>query len=246
VICFQNGLCEERLAQRFGRERVVGAVVGWGASMREPGVYVKTSSGGFTLGRLDGQPDAALLDLARLLEAVGPVAVTDNLSGVRWSKLALNCAVSTLGTIAGQRLGRLMGRRFARRLGLEIVSEVVSVAKAEKVSLEKVAGTLDLEWLALDERERRVRASPSLAAKHALILAVAARFRRLRSSMLAALERGRPPAVDFLNGEVVARAAKHGLSAPVNEAARDLVWQIARNERQASLSTLRALYDATR
>ena len=246
VVCLQNGLCEERLAQRFGRERLVGAVVGWGASMHEPGLYVKTSSGGFTLGRLDGGPDARLLELARLLEAVGPVTVTDNLSGVRWSKLAINCAVSTLGTIAGQRLGRLMGRRFARRLGLEIVSEVVRVARAEGVALEKVAGTIDLEWLALSELERRIVASPSLAAKHALILAVAARFRRLRSSMLAALERGRPPAVDFLNGEVVARAEKHGLRVPVNAAARDLVWQIARNERQPSLSTLRALYDATR
>jgi len=246
VVCFQNGLCEERLARRFGRERVVGAVVGWGASMREPGVYVKTSSGGFSLGRLDGGPDATLFELGRLLEAVGPVSITDNLSGVRWSKLALNCAVSTLGTIAGQRLGRLMGRRFARRLGLEIVTEVVSVAKAEGVALERVAGTLDLEWLALSELERQVRGSPSLAAKHALILAVTARFRRLRSSMLAALERGRPPAVDFLNGEVVARAEKHGLPVPINAAARDLVWQIARGQQQPSLSTLRALYERTR
>jgi 2-dehydropantoate 2-reductase len=246
VVCFQNGLCEDRLAQRFGRERVVGAVVGWGASMRRPGDYIKTSSGGFTLGRLDGGPDARLLELARLLEAVGPVTVTDNLSGVRWSKLALNCAVSTLGTIAGQRLGRLMGRRFARRLGLEIVSEVVSVARAEGVVLEKVAGTLDLDWLALTDLERKSRGSASLAAKHALILAVSARFRRLRSSMLAALERGRPPAVDFLNGEVVARAEKHGLPAPINAAARDLVWRIARGEQQPCLSTLRALYDATR
>jgi 2-dehydropantoate 2-reductase len=139
-----------------------------------------------------------------------------------------------------------MGRRFARRLGLEIVSEVVRVAKAEGVALEKVAGTIDLEWLALTELERQQRGSPSLAAKHALILAVAARFRRLRSSMLAAVERGRPPAVDFLNGEVVSRAKKYGVSAPVNAAAHELVWQIARGNRQPSLSTLRALYDATR
>jgi len=160
VVCFQNGLCEERLAARFGRE--------------------------------------------------------------------------------------LMGRRFARRLGLEIVTEVVSVARAEGVLLEKVAGTLDLEWLALSEHERQTRGSPSLAAKHALIFAVATRFRRLRSSMLAAIERGRPPAVDFLNGEVLSRAEKHDLPAPINGRARDLVWAIARGDSRPSISTLRALYDATR
>src|SRR5688572_29368435 len=37
MVCFQNGLCEERIAKIAGPERVVGAVVAWGASMIEPG-----------------------------------------------------------------------------------------------------------------------------------------------------------------------------------------------------------------
>jgi 2-dehydropantoate 2-reductase len=164
---------------------------------------------------------------------------------VRWSKLAINCAVSTLGTLAGERVGSLLRLRFARRLALEIVTEVVTVARAEGVRLEKVAGTVDLAWLALGAGETS-RGSVSLAAKHALMLAVGARYRRMRSSMLAALERGRKPAVDFLNGEVVSRAAVHGLRAPVNEAARELVWAISRGERASSRATLRALYTATR
>ena len=83
-------------------------------------------------------------------------------------------------------------------------------------------------------------------AKHGLMLAVGARYRRLRSSMLAAIERGRPPAVDFLNGEVVERAKTHGLAAPANSAARDLVWAIARGEAEPGHATLRSLYDRTR
>ncbi len=245
AVCFQNGLCEERVAPHFGADRVVGAVVGWGASMREPGAYEKTSSGGFSIGRMDGERDPRVAELSRLLEAVGPCSITHNLAGVRWSKLAINSAVSTLGTISGGKLGVLLGQRFARRLGLEIASEVVDVARAEGVKLEKVAGTIDLEWLALTPEERR-RGTPALAAKHALLLAVGARFRRLRSSMLQAIERGRPPAVDFLNGEVVARAERRGVPVPVNRAARDLVWRIARHEEQPSLATLRALYDRTR
>ena len=46
--------------------------------------------------------------IAEILEAVGPVTLTENLRGARWSKLALNCAVSALGTIAGERLGPLV------------------------------------------------------------------------------------------------------------------------------------------
>ena len=131
------------------------------------------------------------------------MTLTQNLRGARWSKLALNCAVSALGTIAGERLGPLVRVRRYRRLALEVMTECVAVAKAEGVQLEKVAGTLDLDWIALSEADRASRGSAALTAKHALLLAVGLRYRRMRSSMLAAIERGRTPAIDFLNGEVV-------------------------------------------
>jgi 2-dehydropantoate 2-reductase len=86
----------------------------------------------------------------------------------------------------------------------------------------------------------------SLATKHALMLAVGARYRRMRSSMLSALERGREPAVDFLNGEIVTRAARHGLAVPVNARARELVWAVSRGERVSSRALLRELWDTTR
>jgi 2-dehydropantoate 2-reductase len=245
LVCFQNGLCEERIARIAGRERVVGAVVAWGASMIEPGVYERTSSGGFSLGVLPGGDGSQLEELARLLEAVGPVTITDNLTGVRWSKLAINCAVSTLGTLGGERLGALLRLRFVRRLALEVLTEAVEVAAAEGVELEKVAGTVDLAWLALRAGERQ-RPSMSLATKHTLMLAVGAHYRRMRSSMLAALERGREPAVDFLNGEVVERATRHGLSVPVNARARELVWAVSRGEKTSSRALLRELWQTTR
>jgi 2-dehydropantoate 2-reductase len=213
--------------------------------MIEPGVYERTSAGGFSLGALPGGDASRLPELAQLLEAVGPVTLTDNLEGVRWSKLAINCAVSTLGTLGGERLGALLRLRFVRRLALEILTEVVDVARAEHVRLEKVAGTVDLSWLSLAGEERR-RPSMALATKHALLLAVGARYRRMRSSMLAALERGREPAVDFLNGEVVERAVRHGVAVPVNARARELVWAVARGQKASSRPLLRELYDTTR
>lgn len=245
LVCFQNGLCEERVARLAGPERVVGGVVAWGASMVEPGVYERTSAGGFSLGVLPSGDAERLPELARLLEVVGPVTISQNLAGVRWSKLAINCAVSTLGTLGGERVGGLLRLRFVRRLALEVVTEVVLLARAEGVRLEKVAGTVDLEWLALGAQERQ-KSSMSLATKHALMLAVGARYRRMRSSMLSALERGREPAVDFLNGEIVERAARHRLSVPVNARARELVWAVARGERASSRALLRELWDTTR
>ncbi len=247
MVCFQNGLCEERVAAIAGPERTLGAIVAWGASMVEPGVYDRTSSGGFVLGRLDGALDDPRLDeLSRVLEAIGPTSISKNLAGARWSKLAINCAISSLGTLGGDRLGVLMRHRFVRRLALEIMTETALVARSLDVRLEKVAGTLDLDWIALTDDDRVSSGSTSLVAKHALLLAVGARYRRLRSSMLAAIERGRVPAVDFLNGEVVSRGASRGVATPVNAAIRAEVLAIARGEARPSMDLARAFYEKTR
>jgi len=241
VVVLQNGLCEERVAAIVGPERVIGAIVAWGASMPEPGCYERTAHGGFALGRLSGGADDTLRTVATLLEAIGPVALTDNLRGARWSKLALNCAVSALGTIGGDRLGPLVRVRRYRRLALEAMTEAVRVGRAEGARLEKVAGTLDLDWIALSDADRAASASVSLTAKHMLLLAVGMRYRRMRSSMLAAIERKRTPAIDFLNGEVVTRGARHGIATPVNARIVQAVWAIARGERPSARETLDAV-----
>lgn len=246
MVCLQNGLCERRVAKIAGDDRVIGAVVGWGATMPEPGLYEKTAAGGFTLGYPDGEPFGADQDdLVTALESVGPVETTQNLRGKRWSKLAINCAISSLGTIGGDRLGVLMQHRIVRRLGLEIMTEVVHVARKEGVRLEKVSGTIDLNWIALTEEEAAAAGSPSLVAKHALLLAVGFRYRRMKSSMLSAIERGRTPAVDFLNGEIVDHAREHGMSVPVNKLMRDTVWAISEGKKKPGLDLLRELYEAS-
>ena len=122
VVCFQNGLCEARVAAVTGADRVIGGVVAWGAAMPEPGVYDRTAAGGFTLGYLApgearGVSAERLDELARALEVLGPVEITRNLAGKRWSKLAINCAISALGTLAGDRLGSLLQHRFVRARG---------------------------------------------------------------------------------------------------------------------------------
>jgi len=248
VVCFQNGLCEPRLAEIVGEERVVGAIIAWGALMSEPGHYDRTSAGGFTLGhyRPNGDDDPRLERLAWILEAIGPVTRTTNLMGARWSKLAINCAITSLGVLGGDRLGPLLRKRFVRRLALEVMTETVAVAQAEGVQLEKVSGTLDLGWIALTDSERRTSVgSPGLFAKHTVLLAVGARYRRLRSSMLRAIERGRTPATDFLNGEVSRRGRQHEIATPINDAICEEVQRIAANKARSSHELLRAFFDKT-
>ena len=246
MVCFQNGLCEQHVASVVGAQRVIGAIVAWGGSMQAPGVYDRTSSGGFVIGNLDGYDEEQLNALRPLLAPIGEVDVTRNLSGARWSKLAINCAISSLGTIGGHRLGELIRYRFVRRLALEVMTEAVIVARQEGVDLEKVAGTIDLEWVALTPADVSGPGSPSLMGKHAVLLAVGAKFRRLRSSMLMAIERGREPAVEFLNGEVTRRADESGILTPLNHRVRDLIYGIAWKTHRPGVPLLRQLYRDSR
>jgi 2-dehydropantoate 2-reductase len=247
VVCLQNGLCEPRVADIVGESRVLGAVVMWGASMPEPGVYDRTSGGGFVLGALQpASNQEQLRALAAALASVGPVVVTANLLGARWSKLAINCAISTLGTIAGQRLGALLLDRKARILASEIIDEVVTTAHAEGIELEKVPGLVDVRLMARTAASSALRRSLGTVSCHAVLLGMGVRYRRLRSSMLAAIERARPAAVGFLNGEVVQRAERRGSSVPVNRAAIDVVQEIAAGQRRSSWAELHGLYRRTR
>jgi 2-dehydropantoate 2-reductase len=259
IVPLANGLPEELLVDHFAAlagddmaGRIIGAIVGFGGTAMSPGVIEQTSDGGFTIGRLNGVVDAPVRRLGALLGRVsddvdGPsVVLTGNLRGARWSKLAINCAISSLGTIGGDRLGALMRHRFVRRLSLEVMTEATQVALTLGVKLEKLSGMIDLEWFALDPDERLASGSPGLLAKHTALLAVGARYRRLRSSMLSAIERGREPPVDELNGEVVRRAALLGLPVPVNAAVVDLVKRIGRGQAVASLATLEHLFADTR
>jgi 2-dehydropantoate 2-reductase len=235
LVC-PNGLLEERLEAVVGPERVVGCVVSFGASHPEPGVFEQTSRGGLTLGRLPGRPAAgpSLDALAAALAPVGPVVISDNLLGVRWAKLGFNSAVSTLGTIGGERVGPLLARAVVRRLAVAILRESLVVAEASGVTLAPLPGSADLRWF-------RAGGWFADARQRALVAAFGARYRRMRSSMLAAIERGRPPAVDFLNGEVAARAAALGVPAPVNAAATAAVHRIAAGAERPGPAAIDAL-----
>jgi 2-dehydropantoate 2-reductase len=226
VVTLQNGIVEDRVGEILGRERVIGALVGWGATMHAPGIYEMTSRGETTIGELDGTASDRVQRLQHLLEAATPTTVTHNIYGALWSKLAINCVITTLGAVTGQRLGAMLRRGKVRRLALAIVSEVLDVAQAQGITPEPVGGTLDLARLYLSPKRRRRSFGPRLLSRHAIMLAVGIKFRRLKSSMLQSMERGRRPEIDFMNGHVVTYAQKVGVPAPVNAALVAMVNKI--------------------
>jgi 2-dehydropantoate 2-reductase len=241
AVTLQNGVVEDRVAAILGRERVIGALVGWGATMHAPGVCEMTSRGKLIVGELDGRVTPRVRQLKATLDAAAPTVVSTNIYGALWSKLAINCVVTTLGAVTGQLLGHMLQRRAIRRLALAIISEVVDVAHAHDIAPEPVGGTLDIHRLYLEPDRRAGTFGLDLITRHAIMFAVGLKFRHLKSSMLQSLERGRRTEIDFMSGYVVERGQDKGVPTPVNAALTALVRQIEAGTRPSTPDNLEGL-----
>jgi 2-dehydropantoate 2-reductase len=241
VVTLQNGVVEDLVGEILGRERVVGALVGWGATMHAPGVYEMTSRGELVVGELDGRATPRVAQLKATLEAAVPTTISTNIYGVLWSKLAINCVITSLGAVTGQLLGEMLRRAAGRRLGMIITSEVVDVAEAHGIVLEPVGGTLDIYRLYLPPERRAGGFELGILARHALLLAVGLKFRRLKSSMLQSIERGRRSEIDYMNGFVAERGMEKGVPTPVNAAIAALVKEVEAGTRPMSPDNLAGL-----
>jgi 2-dehydropantoate 2-reductase len=85
VVSLQNGINEPVLAERLGRERVVGALVNFGADVVAPGRIALGGRGALRIGELDGRPSPRV---ERLVADIAWAEPTANVLGALWAKEA--------------------------------------------------------------------------------------------------------------------------------------------------------------
>ena len=79
VVSMQNGICTDALASIVGKERTVGCVIGWGATMHGPGELEMTSGGDFIIGRLTPGEHPRMEALRQALSAVVETRVSPDI-----------------------------------------------------------------------------------------------------------------------------------------------------------------------
>jgi 2-dehydropantoate 2-reductase len=230
LISLQNGICEDVLAAIVGKNRIIGCVTGWGATMESRGKLVMTSKGDFILGYPDREEDDVLIDIAEILTGVVPVRTTNNILGHLYSKLIINSCITSLGAICGLYLGKMLMIGKIRRIFIEIVREAVEVSEKVNIKIEIFGGKLDFK--------KFIGGSTVFSdlRRHILLLVIGYKYRRLKSSALQSLERGKPTEIDFLNGYIVRNATKVGISVPVNTFIVNMIHQIEQKKRGISVT----------
>ena len=220
VVSLQNGFCEDFLGSILGRERVIGCVTGWGATMHGDRDFEMTSTGDFIIGNIDNQPDPRLGKVREVLNHVLETKISNNITGSLYSKLIINSCITSVGALCGLYLGQMLARKQARLIFLAVMEEAMAVAAAMELQVEVFAGKLDYYtfcgnkgWLSNIKR-------------HAFLRILGFKYRRLKSSSLQSLERGQRTEIDYLTGYITAKGAEYGVPTPVNDQIQDMVHAI--------------------
>ena len=215
VLTLQNGLGNvEALLAHVPADRLLAGTTTLGTELLGPGHIRALGSGETVLGPLPGEsapaaaaPDAAGSSAARatapteaaeliaatLAEAGIAVGVSPNALEVIWAKVAFNCVMNSLCSIASIPVSALARYDGFDALASSVLDEIAAVARAEGVIVDTAAAL----------RLMQAQFDPSASGDHL-------------ASMLQDLMNGRPTEIAHLNGAIAARAASRGIDAPVN------------------------------
>lgn len=192
VISLQNGVDNAHRIRAAAGIAAIPAVVYVAASMASPGHIKHAGRGDLVLG-------AGNEAVARLFEDAGvPCRIAVNIEAELWTKLIMNCAYNAISALGEARYGHVARNPHTRQLVVKATEEVVAVANALSIPL---------------DREAMV--------EEALKLAIP--MDQAISSTAQDIERGKRTEIDSLNGYVAARGRELGIATPVNETLHALV-----------------------
>jgi len=213
VVDFQNGLNDERVAAVAGRHRTLGCVITIGAGLYEPGHAMRTDTGtvGFKIGELDGRVTDRARELAALMSAVAETHVTTNLSGERWSKLAINCMANPLAGLTGLGSAEVRIDPEISAVGVHLGAECIMVGRAAGHEVEPIYGIPAQRFV--DAYEGR-----GLRELLADVADVARKRGGGRPSLLQDVMRRRRTEIEHLNGAVCEHGRRLGVKTPFNDA----------------------------
>lgn len=235
VVSMQNGICEDKLARVVGIKRTIGCVVGWGGTLHGPGKVEMTSGGECILGNWKRATDDELENLAGIMGHVIYTRISRIILSELYSKLIINSCITTLGVICGLYLGEILAKRKARLLIIQVIREAINVAWAMGISVAPGAkGKLDyhkfVEPGILSETRR-----------HLTLRIIGRKYRKIKSSSLQSLERGKKTEVDNYNGFISAKGRKFHIPTPVNNQLTQMVHEIEAGKRKIGVANLKEL-----
>ncbi len=220
ALTLQNGLGNlEQLTAVLGSNRTALGITSQGATMLQPGA-VRHAGHGPT--HLASTPEIRerLTAVADLFNQAGlPTHLVDNVDGLVWGKLAVNCGINPLTALLGVPNGFLAENESAKQVMMAAARETAVVAQ-----------TLGIILPYPDAGQRTLEVAQATAANH--------------SSMLQDSLRGAPTEIEAICGAVVRNGRLHSIPTPINSELLRLIklketgdWRLEKKEVLTSLQS---------
>jgi 2-dehydropantoate 2-reductase len=164
--------------------------------------------------------------IAALLGKAMKSEISADIVGAKWTKLLLNIAGNSLTAITGLTGGEFAEQSDLCKIAVHIIREALDVVEQGEIELVGWTGFPVASFTGM------VKAPLDEAAGH--LGPAYGRNPTLLTSTLQSLLRGKPPEIDYLNGEIVRQGDALGVPTPFNAKAVELVHAVAQNRQFTS------------
>jgi 2-dehydropantoate 2-reductase len=228
VVTMQNGVKSDEIAgEALGRERIISAVVMFGATYLEPGrVTYNFPASGLVIGKAFpvNSEDGLLEEVHGVLSSAFEVHVSPDIHGTHWSKLILNLS-NVLAGILGMGLGEVFEDPRLCRLGVMVMKEACGAMEDAGIRL------MPLPELTVEKLKSLLDAPLDVSSGiYGNIMRGLSRD-YLPGSVLQSVKRGRPSEVDYLNGEIAVLGLRRRYPTPLNYKLTKLMKEVERSGR---------------
>jgi 2-dehydropantoate 2-reductase len=201
VVSMQNGVDNVARIRAASGIDALAAAVYVAAEMPAPGHVKHTGRGDLIVGPFphSNHEPAAVERLAQCFVRAGmPCRVAEDIRGLLWMKMLMNCAYNAISALGHSRYGRMAARAEIREIMRNAIEEAVAVARADGIPL-PVANFVETGWK------------------------LAETMGNATSSTAQDLARGKKTEIDSLNGYIVRRGLASGVATPVNQTLHGLI-----------------------
>ena len=235
VLVLQNGICIDALLSVLPAHNAACGVTTWSCTMISPTHMDFTGEGGFIIGMAKGGEDARLARIRDDMSLAAETKISENIIADMYSKLIINSGITCGGALTGQLLGQMLKGKDARKFFIAIVYEAMAVAEAIDLKVPPFGGKLDYyKFISGSSIFDNIR-------RHAMLFVVGVKYRKLKSSSLTSLQRGKPTEVSALNGWICKKADEYGVCVPVNKKLCELISEIEAGKRKSTPENLKYL-----
>jgi 2-dehydropantoate 2-reductase len=243
IVSAQNCVNEERVSSVVGWGKTIGCMVGnsFAVDLYEPGhirrtMAKKPDSYSLEVGEVHGRITPRLTELAAIMSNVDRCRATNNLWGVRWSKLVVNGMRNGVSAATGLGGNERDSHDRIRRVVIRLAGEAVQVGHALGLDLEKIAGVEPDLYVKAAEGDRA-----SLTKLEAIMqewTKGTTRSNLQRPSMAQDIAKGRRTEIDYMNGYIAEKGASVGCTAPTHAALTEIVRKVERGQLAAKPENL--------